>query len=232
MFMAKLKVYNLSGEEKGVVEVSDEIFSCPANDRLLQQVYLAYAANRRQSTAHTKDRSERRGSGKKPWKQKGTGNARTGSVRNPVWRKGGVIFGPRAERNFTQKTTLKMRRKALALALSAKAAAGTIYVLENLDFPEKKTKCLAGALKSLSLEGKSCLLALSEAEKETALLGRNIPRFCGRNLETLNAYDLLQNAVLLISRDSLEKLQKRLLASLGEKTAPSEVSAATSKQAV
>lgn len=207
--MTTVNVYNISGKKTGTVKVSDAVFACEANDALLHQVIVAYASNRRQSTAHTKDRSERRGSGRKPWKQKGTGNARTGSVRNPIWRKGGVIFGPTSERNFTKKTTLKMRRKAMSIALSEKLRSETILVVENFDFTEQKTKEFAAMLGALKIDG-SCVTLLDTAEKEVAILSHNIPTVKSRSLATCNAHDIINHKVVLISKDALKKLDARV----------------------
>ncbi len=208
--MATVKIYKVDGTEAGVLDLLDEVFACKANDALLHQVFVAYAANRRQSTAHTKDRSERSGSGRKPWKQKGTGNARTGSIRNPIWRKGGVVFGPRSERNFTKKTTLKMRRKAMKIALSEKLRSNRIKVVKEFAFPDQKTKHFAAMLEALGIAGKSCLVVLGASEKETALLGRNIPKVMPRALDTLNAYDLLSKTYLLLSEGAIRDIQMRL----------------------
>ncbi len=207
--MTTVNVYNISGKKTGTVTVSDAVFACDSNDALLHQVTVAYAANRRQSTAHTKDRSERRGSGRKPWKQKGTGNARTGSVRNPIWRKGGVIFGPTSERNFTKDTTIKMRRKAMSVALSEKLRAETILVVENFDFAEHKTKSFAAMLSALKIDG-SCVALLDTPEKDVALLSRNIPTVKSRSLATCNAHDIINHKIILISKDALEKLDARV----------------------
>src|SRR3989339_1158980 len=141
--MAKIKVYNLAGKTSGEIELADAIFALPKNDELLQQVSVALLANRRQVLAHAKTRGERAGSGIKPWKQKGTGRARVGSVRTPVWRKGGIVFGPRNDRNFKQKINKKMNEKAILLALSGKMKDGQIKVVDKFDFSEKKTKTAA-----------------------------------------------------------------------------------------
>ena len=208
--MATVTVYNIDGTKKDSLKLSDDIFALPSNDVLLHQVVTAYVANRRQSTSHTKDRSERRGSGRKPWKQKGTGNARTGSVRNPIWRKGGVIFGPLSQRNFAKKTTLKMRRKAFALGLSEKLRSNNIFVIDNFSFSENKTKNFVSMLKALNISGRSCTVALSESEKDISLLGRNIPKVMSRSVSTLNTYDLVNTSVLLISEKSIKDIQERL----------------------
>src|SRR3989339_2196997 len=116
----KIEVYNLAGKKIEDIEASDAVFGLPGNDELLHQVYVAISANQRQVLAHTKTRGERAGSGKKPWRQKGTGRARVGSVRTPVWKKGGVVFGPRKDRNFSQKINQKMKAQAIRMVLAEK----------------------------------------------------------------------------------------------------------------
>ncbi len=213
--MTQLNVYTIKGEKSGTVDVSDAVFSVPENMTLLHQVVVAYAANRRQSTAHTKDRGERKGSGRKPWKQKGTGNARTGSIRNPIWRGGGVVFGPRSEKNFKKKTTVKMRRKAMAVALSEKVRADQLLVVDSFSFDEMKTKHMAQALNALKIADKSCVVVLSEDESAVSLTARNIPRVKSRSLSTVNAYDMVNHAIVLISKDALKKLEARLAEKTG-----------------
>ncbi len=214
--MTQLNVHTIDGKKKGTIEVSDAFFAAPSNPVLLHQVVVAYAANRRQSTAHTKNRGERSGSGRKPWKQKGTGNARTGSIRNPIWRGGGVVFGPRSERNFTKKTTLKMRRKAMAVALSEKVRADQLFIVENFAFGETKTKNMAKALEALMIAGKSCVIVLSEKERAVALTARNIPRVRSRSLKTINAYDMINHAIVLMSKDAVKELEARLAGDVKE----------------
>ncbi len=208
--MAQLNVHAIDGTKVGTVDVADAIFALPSNPTLLHQVVVAYAANRRQSTAHTKDRGERSGSGRKPWKQKGTGNARTGSIRNPIWRGGGVVFGPRSERNFTKRTTLKMRRKAMALALSEKVRADQMVIVDALAFPEMKTRHVAQALNALQAADKSCVIVLSEKERDVARAARNIPRVKSRSLATINAYDIINHACVIMSKDAVKELEERL----------------------
>ena len=130
--MIKFPVHNLKGERVRELELSPSIFGLPKNDELLRQVYTVQAANRRRVIAHTKDRAERAGSGRKPWRQKGTGRARAGSVRSPIWRKGGITFGPTRNRNFKKDIPQKMKRKALLIVLSGKARDKELVVVENL----------------------------------------------------------------------------------------------------
>src|SRR3989344_4642047 len=159
--MLKIAVKNSTGKDVKEVTLPEFIFGLPSNDVLLHQVYVALSGNQRQAIAHTKDRGERAGSGKKPWRQKGTGRARVGSVRSPIWRKGGVTFGPTKERSFSRETNKKMRQKAVLVALSEKARAGKICRLENFQLAEEKTKHFARLLKKLELTAKSLTVSLA-----------------------------------------------------------------------
>lgn len=206
--MAKIKVYNLEGKSSGEMELSDAIFALPGNDELLQQVSVALLANRRQVLAHAKTRGERAGSGIKPWRQKGTGRARVGSVRTPLWRKGGIIFGPTKDRNFKKKINQKMKSKALALALSGKLAEKEIILIENFFLAEKKTKKMAKALKNLKLQG-SCLLVFSQKEKESRRFSRNLVKVTNALSNQVNVLNILNNKNIIFSEESVKELEER-----------------------
>lgn len=206
--MAKIKVYNLEGKTGKEIELSDAIFALPKNDELLQQVSVALLANRRQVLAHAKTRAERAGSGIKPWKQKGTGRARVGSVRSPLWRKGGVIFGPTNDRNFKKKINQKMKSKALALALSGKLFEKEMTVLENFAIAEKKTKKMAEALKNLKLKGSS-LLVFSGKEKESRRFSRNLVKVKNALASQVNVLNILNNKNIIFSEESIKELEER-----------------------
>ena len=150
-----VKTYDQTGKEVGQTRLPLEIFGVKMNQDVVHRVVLAQRANQRQITAHTKDRSEVRGGGKKPWRQKGTGRARHGSIRSPLWRGGGVTFGPRKERNFKQKINKKMRRKALFMVLSAKAKDNLLVILSDLKLEKPKTKLMAEVLKQLPAKDSS-----------------------------------------------------------------------------
>ena len=145
----KIKVYNQAAESTKDLELNAKIFGVKANGGLLHQVAIAQQANARQVLAHTKDRSEVSGGGKKPWKQKGTGRARVGSSRSPIWIGGGITFGPTKNRNFKKKINQKMKQKALFMALSDKLATNSLVILDNLEFTEFKTKKFNTLLTSL-----------------------------------------------------------------------------------
>ena len=147
--MAKLNIYNQKAEKTGDIEVSDKVFGVKMSEALIHQAVVAQMANERQVIAHTKGRAEVRGGGKKPWKQKGTGSARAGSSRSPIWIGGGVTFGPTKERNFSKKINKKMKQKALLMAISDRVKNGEIIVLDNLNTKEFKTKVMDTILKNI-----------------------------------------------------------------------------------
>jgi large subunit ribosomal protein L4 len=214
--MAKISVYNVKGEEVEKLEIAESVFDVPSNNTLLHQVFVALMANIRGVYAHTKTRSEVAGSGKKPWKQKGTGRARVGSVRTPVWKGGGIVFGPRNTRNFVQKINQKMRRKAVMIALSEKIRDGKVIVLDSFSFPEKKTKFMAQALQNLKVTNKSVVMGLSATEKEFEKISQNIPRLKNILADNVNVADLLNHQYFLLSKDSLQGLEKKFLPVQGE----------------
>lgn len=191
------------------VTLSEVIFGQKSNDTLLHQVYVALVSNLRKAIAHTKDRSERAGTGKKPWKQKGTGRARAGSVRSPLWRKGGVTFGPSKDRNFSKDTTTKMRQKATMIALSEKLRSNKLLLVENFTLSEQKTKLMAEALTALNINGRSVVFSFETGEQTSGRVLRNIPRTKTTLTENLNVKDLLDHEYAVLSVDSLPVLEKR-----------------------
>ena len=207
--MAKVSVYNTSGKTVGEIELSDKLFALPSNDTLLHQVYVVLSGNLRQVIAHTKDRSERAGSGVKPWKQKGTGRARIGSVRAPHWRKGGVVFGPSNTRNFVRELNRKMRQKAVLIALSEKIRSGKLLVVDTFTFETQKTKQFASFLASLKIAKRGLLVALDIAEKDTERMSRNVEKVINTLAVDVNVKQLLDKEYLLISKQGLETLEKR-----------------------
>lgn len=204
----KIKVYNIEGKAKEEMEVSEKVFALPQNNELIHQVYEAISSNQRQVLAHTKTRGERAGSGIKPWKQKGTGRARVGSVRNPAWKKGGVAFGPRKDRNFKKSVNKKMNQKAIAIILSGKLKDGELFVIDNWKAEEKKTKKIAGILKNLKIKG-SNLLAFSEKEKDLRLASRNLAKSSNVMINQLGIFDMLKRKNLIMSRESVKYLDDK-----------------------
>ena len=163
-------------------------------------------ANQRKVIAHTKDRSEVRGGGRKPWRQKGTGRARHGSRRSPIWKGGGVTFGPTKDRVFDKKINKKMRRKALLMVLSAKAKNNLLLLLDKFDLNQAKTKLMAEVLKKLPIKG-SVLIALPKIEKNIILAARNIPRVKTIEARNLNPLDLLSFKYLIISKEAIKAVK-------------------------
>jgi large subunit ribosomal protein L4 len=210
--MIQVAVNNFSGKKTKDIELSEALFALPSNDVLLHQVYVALTANERQTIAHTKDRSERAGSGKKPWKQKGTGRARVGEVRNPVWRKGGVVFGPRKEENYGKDTNKKMRQKAVMIALAEKIRSGKLIVLETLEFPEMKTKSFIETRTALGVDNKSVVVAFSQDEFGSAKAVRNAERTKNTLAVNLNVVELLNCEYIMTSVAGIDALTKRFSA--------------------
>ena len=206
----KTKVYNLEGKAVSDIELNEAIFGLPANNDLVHQVFVALMANQRQVLADTKTRGERAGSGIKPWKQKGTGRARIGSVRAPHWKKGGVAFGPTSDRNFKKKINKKMNVKAILTVLSGKLKDGEIKVVEKIDFKDTKTKTIATAIKNLEIKGRM-LLGFAENERNFMLASRNLPKVKNIFVGQLNVLDLMQNKNLVISKESVEYLEKKYI---------------------
>lgn len=212
--MAKIAVYNLQGQEIEKIDISENVFGLLANNTLVHQVYVGLVGNARGVYAHTKTRAEVAGSGKKPWKQKGTGRARVGEVRNPVWRKGGIAFGPRNDRNFQVKVNQKMRRKAVQVSLSDKVREGKLIVVDTLEMAEKKTKVFAKALSALNLDRKSVVVGLTGSEKETMKAVRNIPRVSGMLTGNVSVVDLLNHQYFVMSKASVKELEHRFSSSV------------------
>jgi len=206
--MAKIKLYNLEGQETKEIELADAVFGLPNNDDLVHQVFVSLYANQRQVLSHTKNRGERAGSGIKPWRQKGTGRARVGSVRTPTWRGGGIAFGPSKEKNFKQKINKKMNAKAIATVLSGKLRDGELIVLEKIEAKEKKTKEVAKILASLKIKG-SILMGFASSEKEVRRYSRNIEKVNNILVEKLNVMDMLNNKNLILSHDSVKYLEEK-----------------------
>lgn len=210
----KIKVYNQAGEAVKDLELAANIFGVQPNNELLHQAVVTQMANARQVLAHTKDRSEVSGGGKKPWKQKGTGRARVGSSRSPIWSGGGVTFGPTKDRNFKKKINQKMKQKALFMALSDKVLTDSLVVLENLEFSEYKTKkfntLLTGLEKNILKTTRRDILVVNEAKEEKAKYsGRNLKGVKVINLENINLVDLLNYKNLLLTAKAVEVITSR-----------------------
>lgn len=184
-----------------------EIFDVKINQDLVHQVVVSQMANRRQGTAHTKDRGEVRGGGRKPWRQKGTGRARHGSIRSPLWVGGGVTFGPRNEKVYKKIIPKKMRRNALLMVLSGKVKNNLLLVLDNLKIKEPKTKQMMEVLEKLPCYGHSILIALPELDKSIILAARNIEGTQTIQAKDLNALDVLSFQYLVMPKESIKAVE-------------------------
>ena len=205
--MAKLDIYNLEGAVTGQVELSDAIFAIEPNEAVLHQVIKGQLANLRQGTSKTKTRSEVRGGGRKPYRQKGTGRARQGSIRSAQWVGGGVIFGP-VPRDYRQQLPKKLRRLALKSALSYKFSEENLVVVENFDLQEVKTKFFVQVLKNLKLNDKTALRGSSAAHNTLELSARNIKGVKTSRVESISALNIIKFEKFVVTRAALEKIQE------------------------
>ncbi len=204
-------LYNQKAETIGKVDLPDKIFNLKMNEDLIHQIVTSQMSNKRQVIAHAKGRGEVRGGGKKPWKQKGTGRARHASIRSPIWKGGGVTFGPTKERNFKKKINKKMARKALFMALSSKAKDNKLFILDEIRLEKPKTKEMALIVKNLSgLMGKNpkILLALPVMEDNVTRSTKNLVNFHAVEARNLNPLELLSYKYLVLVKDSVEALSK------------------------
>lgn len=207
----KVAVYNQEGKKVDEISLPKEIFDVKLNSDLLHQIVVSQMANKRQITAHTKDRSEVRGGGKKPWRQKGTGRARHGSIRSPLWRGGGITFGPRKDRIFEKDIPKKMRRKALFMVFSEKAKGNLLVILDKIEIDKPKTKEFAKILRKLPCKENSCLIALPEYDKKVFLSARNIKKTNIVEARNLNVIDLMSSKYLLMEKETIKTLEKTFL---------------------
>lgn len=206
--MPEVAVYNMEGEQVGTVALSDRVFGVKPNHDLMHRYVVMYLANQRQGTAATKNRAAVRGGGRKPWRQKGTGRARHGSIRSPLWVGGGVVFGPQP-RDYRQSMPKKARRAALRSALSAKAQAAQVVVVDELTFAEPKTRAMVSVLGNLNVDGKA-LVVTGERDRNVYLSARNIPGVNSAAALDLNAYEVLNHDYLVLTKGALEKIEEVL----------------------
>lgn len=203
----KFDVYNQKGEVVGGTNLPKDIFEVEFNSDLVHQVAVSLSANGRQISAHAKTRSEVRGGGKKPWRQKGTGRARHGSIRSPLWKGGGVTHGPRNDRIFEREIPKKMRRKALFMVLSQKAKDKKLVVLDNIGLEKGKTKEVAGSLNKLPCKNEATLIALPNYDKKVFLAARNIKKTSIEEARNLNVLELLNYKYLLLTKESIKTIE-------------------------
>lgn len=202
----EISVVDSSNAEVGKVSLPD-VFGAPVNDALLFEQVLSQMASRRSGSASTKTRGKIRGGGAKPWKQKGTGRARAGSNRSPIWRGGGTTFGPEP-RSYAYRMPRKARRAALASALAQKARDGQVRVIESFGISEPKTRRMREILDALGIGG-SVVIVSKDGVEAIGLSARNLPRVTATTVAGLNVYDLLRHDILLLTRDALEAVQER-----------------------
>ncbi len=207
--MAAARLFNKEGAELGSVELDDSVFDVPLNEPLVHQVTVSMMSSRRHGTASTKERSEVRGGGAKPFRQKGIGRARQGSIREPQMRGGGTVFGPHP-RSYRKKVPIRMKRKALCCVLSDRVRNGQCIVLDSLGIDSPRTKLFMAMLEHLSPEGKPILIVTSEVEHNTLLSARNIPRVAVTTASDLNPLDVLGAQCVVIEKDAVAKLEERL----------------------
>lgn len=206
----KIDLYTQAGEKNGTMDLPEEIFDIPFNADLIHQALVRQLANGRVAIAHTKTRAYVRGGGRKPYRQKGTGNARQGSIRSPQWRKGAVIFGPNKDRNFEKDMPRKQRRKALFSALSEKARNNEIIGLESYKVEKPKTKDFVSMLKKLPIE-KDVLIVIGEKDTTIQRASKNIPFVRTIIASYLNIQDLQRHEKVLLLKDSVEKIKEAFL---------------------
>ena len=204
--MPTIDVYNIEGKKVNDVELKEDIFGIIPNEELVHSVIVNYLANQRQGTQSTKTRAEVRGGGKKPWRQKGTGRARQGSIRAPHWVGGGIALGPKP-RSYSYKINKKERRLAIKSCLSSKVIENELTVIDKFEFNEIKTKEVAKMLNNLKLEGKTLIL-LPEKNEIIQKSARNIKGVKTLSVNTINAYDLVKYKNLVVTLDTVKRLEE------------------------
>lgn len=207
----KTAVYNLTGKEVSTIDLNEAIFNVAIKPEVVHQVYVAQSSNTREPIAHTKTKGDVSGGGKKPWKQKGTGRARHGSIRSPIWRGGGVTFGPNNERNWKMKINKNTRRLALKMCLTDKAQSNVLYVVEDFNFSEPKTKLVAEFLTKLPAKNKSFLLLNDESNKGLLKMSRNLKKINTVRAKDVSVLDLLSREAVIVSKKGLEQLDSILV---------------------
>lgn len=204
--MPTIEIFKQDGSSAGTMELDESVFGAEYKESIIHQVVVAQMANARQGTKSTLTRTEVTGGGKKPWRQKGTGNARQGSIRAPQWKGGGVVFAPKP-RSFRKKITKVMRITAITSALSAKRSDGNLIVLDKLEI-EPKTKQMAAVLKALKIESR-VLLVLPNGSTNAVRAAGNIPNVRTANSDQLSVYDVVANAVMLTTVDAIKAIEQK-----------------------
>ena len=204
--MPKIDVYSVEGKKVSSIELKEEIFGIEPNENIVHSALVNYLANQRQGTQSTKTRAEVRGGGRKPWRQKGTGRARQGSIRAPQWIKGGIALGPKP-RSYSYRMNKKEKQLAIKSLLSSKVLENTLVVVDKFDFKEIKTKQMVNALANLKVEGKA-LVVLAEKNENVQKSARNIEGVRTSSVNTINVYDLLKYKNLVLTVDTVKKIEE------------------------
>lgn len=204
--MPKIDVYNIEGKKVSNIELADSVFGIEPNEKIVHSVLVNYMANQRQGTSNTKTRAEVSGGGRKPWKQKGTGRARQGSIRSPQWFKGGIALGPKP-RDYSYRVNKKERRLAVRSVLSSKVLENNLVVVDSMNFDAIKTKNMVSALNNLKVEGKT-LIVLPEKNENVQKSARNIEGVKTSLVNTINVYDLLKYNKLVLTVDAVKSLEE------------------------
>ena len=203
--MAKVAVYNMEGKEVDTIELNDAVFGVEVNEHLVHMAVLQQLANNRQGTQKAKTRSEVRGGGRKPWKQKGTGNARQGSTRSPQWRHGGVVFAP-VPRDYSFKLNKKEKRAALKSALTSRVAENKFIVVDELKFDEIKTKKFVAVMNNLKVE--KALVVLNDMDANVIKSASNVPTVKTAQTNELNVFDVLKYDTVVVTKDAVKTIEE------------------------
>ena len=204
--MPKIDVYSVAGKKVSNIELKEEVFGIEPNEAIVHSVLVNFLANQRQGTQSTKTRAEVRGGGRKPWRQKGTGRARQGSIRAPQWIKGGIALGPKP-RSYKYTVNKKEKRLAIRSLLSSKVLENNLVVVDKFDFKEIKTKQMAEAMKNLKVEGKA-LIVIPSKDEVIQKSARNLEGVRTASVSTINVYDLLKYTKLVVTVDTVKKLEE------------------------
>ena len=196
----------MDGKEAGTIDLSEKVFGAEYNEPLIHQAVVTRLANERQGTKSTLTRTEVRGGGRKPWRQKGTGNARQGSIRAPQWIKGGVVFAPKS-RDFSKDMNKKAKTAALISALSKKVADGEVVVIDQLSVKEGKTKEMAAFRKALKLD-KSAIIYMDKADEKVVLAARNLEQLATLPVEQLSVYEVVANAKVVLTKAAVKRIEE------------------------
>ncbi|MBD5454495.1 MAG: 50S ribosomal protein L4 [Lachnospiraceae bacterium] len=203
--MANVSVYNMEGKEVGKMELNDAIFGAKVNEHLVHMAVVQHLANKRQGTQKAKTRSEVSGGGRKPWRQKGTGHARQGSIRAPQWKGGGVVFAP-VPRDYSFKINKKEKRAALKSVLTSRVQENKLIVVEELKFDEIKTKNFKTVMDNLKVS--KALVVLGEKNENAVLSARNLPKIDTAYADAINVYDIMKGDTLVLTKDAVAKIEE------------------------